>query len=104
MLAYPVMSWPCRRLLLPEIDPAARTELGLPTDHAGRDSRNIGNFVTAQPERIAHASLLLLHGIGPCCGGPRPHHDRRDHTSEPSYSNRETIHVPPKSLPRVNCE
>ena len=95
----PVMPRPHRRLLRMEIDPAARTEFSLAPHHASRNARHIRNLGTAQPERIAHAGLLLLHGVGPSGRGPRPRDDGRDHT-ELFHSNRESTHVSPKPPPR----
>src|ERR1700720_1245320 len=54
----------CRTLWLgPEERPAARTELRLVPDHADRDTVDIGNFRTAQAERVTAAGLLLVGGI-----------------------------------------
>jgi hypothetical protein len=102
--ARPVMmSWPRRRLLRVEVDPATITEFGLAPHHARRDPRDIRNFRTAQAERIAHARLLLRHGVGPSGRGPRTRNDGRGHR-KPFHSNRESIHVSPKPPPRANSE
>lgn len=91
-------------LLRPEVDPACRTEFGLPPGHAGPYPRDIGNFRTAQAERISHAGLLLLGGIGPPGCGQCSQCDRKYRAGEPIYANRKSIHVSPKSPPRANCE
>src|SRR5579859_5730710 len=49
----------------PEINPASGTELGLFSHHAGGGPLHVGNFRTAEAERIAHAGLLLFGRIGP---------------------------------------
>ena len=53
-----------------EVDPAARTKLGLLPDHAGGDAIDTRDLGTAQAERVAHAGLLLLKRISPALRRP----------------------------------
>src|ERR1700733_8978105 len=84
-----------RVLLGPEIDPATRAKLGLLPDHAGGGPLHVGNFRTAQAERIAHAGLLLFGGISPpgCRHGPR--RGSQDHPTEQFSSKSKVTHDSP---------
>lgn len=68
--------------LRPEINSASGAELGLLPDHAGGRPLHVGNFRTAQAERIAHAGLLLFGGISPPARGHGPHRGGQDHCTE----------------------
>ena len=107
--AYPVR--PCRPdfgTLGPEINPAARAEFGLLSDHAGGYPLHVRNLRTAQAECIAHASLLLVGGVGPAGCGPYPQRGgQNDSTPKPTSkpttqsfsSKRKSTHVIPQITP-----
>ena len=85
-------------LLRPEIGPAARAQFGLLSDHAGGHPLHVGNFRTAQAERIAHASLLLFSGISPSCRRQDPR-GCQDHSTEQFSSKCKVTHDSPESTP-----
>jgi hypothetical protein len=53
-----------------EVDPAARTKLGLLPDHASGDAIDTRDLGAAQAECVAHAGLLLLKRISPALRRP----------------------------------
>jgi hypothetical protein len=57
-----------------EIHPAARRELVLPADHAGRDTVDVGNVRVAKTKCIVAAGRLLFGGVG--LARRRPHRNR----------------------------
>src|SRR5271168_3643596 len=73
-------------MLGPEVNPAARAEFGLLSDHAGGYPLHIRNLGTAQAERIAHAGLLLVGGVGPADRGPHPQRGSQD-DSTPQFDS-----------------
>ena len=84
VLANPVQPLRLRRgFLRPEVDAAPGAEFALPSHHAGRNPGDIRDFRTAQPEGVAHAGLLLLHGVRPPRCRPCPQCDRKDRTANP---------------------
>ena len=56
---------------LSEKHAAARGQLGLSRDHAGRHTIDIGDFGAAQPKGIVATGLLLLGRVGLACAGQR---------------------------------
>ena len=58
-----------------EIHLAARRELILLADHAGRDAVDVGNVRAAKTKRIVAAGRLLLGRVGLACR--RPHRNRQ---------------------------
>lgn len=86
-------------MLDPEVNPAARAELSLLSDHAGGHPLHVRNLRTAQAERIAHAGLLLVGGVGPPGRGP----DRQrgsQYESTPKSTPESTPKSIPKSIPK----
>ena len=57
-----------------EIHPAARRELILLADHAGRDAADVGNVRAAKTKRIVAAGRLLFGSVG--LARRRPHRNR----------------------------
>jgi hypothetical protein len=100
-------------MLGPEVNPAARAEFGLLSDHAGGYPLHVRNLRTAQAERITHASRLLVGGVGPARRGPDPQRDGQNDSTPKSIpkstaksfsSKRKSTHVIPQITPDSNSE
>jgi hypothetical protein len=94
-------------MLGPEINPAARAELGLLSDHAGGYPLHVRDLRTAQAECIAHASRLLVGGVGPAGRGPDRQRDGQNDSTPKSTaksfsSKRKSTHVIPQITPDSN--
>ena len=98
-------------MLGPEINPAARAEFGLLSDHAGGYPLHVRNLRTAQAERIAHAGRLLVGGVGPAGRGPDPQRGCEYDSAPKSIpksipksfsSKRKSTHVIPQITPDSN--
>ena len=83
-------------MLGPEVNPAARAEFGLLSDHAGGYPLHVRDLRTAQAESIAHASLLLVGGVGPAGCGPDPQRGGQ-YDSTPKSTPKPTAKSTPKS-------
>jgi hypothetical protein len=98
-------------MLGPEVNPAARAKLRLLSDHAGGYPLHVRNLRTAQAERIAHASLLLVGGVSPAGRGPDPQRGSQYDSTPKSTpkstptsfsSKRKSTHVIPQITPDSN--
>ena len=83
-----------------EIQPAARRELILLADHAGRDAVDVGNVRAAKTKRIVAAGRLLFGGVGLARRRPHRNRERRvEQLTEPEFPRPDSKHdSPPKPL------
>jgi hypothetical protein len=81
-----------------EVYLAARRELILLADHAGRDAVDVGNFRTAKAKRIVAAGCLLLGSVGLARSRPHRNRERRSkHQTELEIPRPDSQHDSPRN-------
>ncbi len=82
-----------------EIHPAARRELILLADHAGRDAIDVGNVRAAKTKRIVAAGRLLFGSVGLARRRPHRNRERRcEQQTELEFPRPDTKHHSPQTV------
>src|ERR1700730_11399357 len=77
---------------------AARRELILLADHAGRDAADVGNVRAAKTKRIVAAGRLLFGGVGLARRRPHRNRERRcEQQTELEFPRPDSQHDPPET-------